>query len=87
MSEKELRRVEALTRVKGGGLKLLDAAVLLEVSYRQVKPLRKRYREGGGGGLLHSSVGRESNRSKPQELREKVLRLVRKQHSGGLGEG
>jgi hypothetical protein len=34
MSRKELRRGEALSRVKRGVLKLTEAADLLEVSYR-----------------------------------------------------
>src|SRR5207245_2090155 len=39
MSSRELRRVEVLSRVKSKELKLVDAAALLEVSYRQAKRL------------------------------------------------
>lgn len=39
MSSHELERVEVIGRVKSGDLKLIDAAVILEVSYRQVKRL------------------------------------------------
>ncbi len=46
MSEKELRRVEVMARVVSGELQLGDAAVLLQVSYRQAKRLARRYPGG-----------------------------------------
>lgn len=61
MSSKELRRVEVLGRVKDKSLKLVEAAELLEISYRQVKRLWQRYREGGQEALQHRSCGRGSN--------------------------
>ena len=86
MSQRELRRVEVLSRVKEGELKLVNAAELIGVSYRQGKRLWKRYRDEGPEGLQHRSAGRESNRAKPEELREKVLRQVRKKYSGERGK-
>jgi hypothetical protein len=56
MSCKELRRAGVLARVKSGELTLVDAAVLMGVSYRQSKRLAKRYREGGTQGLKHGSA-------------------------------
>ncbi len=47
MSEKELRRVEVLSRVAGGELLLSDAAEILHLSYRQTKRLGQRYRQQG----------------------------------------
>lgn len=86
MSERELRRAGVLSRVEGEGLKLVDAAELMGVSYRQGKRLWKRYREGGAKGLQHRSAGRRSHRAKPKEFREKVLRLVRSKYGGEAGE-
>ena len=76
MSSKELRRAGILARVKSGELKLVNAAVMMGLSYRQSKRLAKRYREEGAKGLKHGSAGRESNRRKPKKFRERVLRLV-----------
>ena len=45
MSPRELERVEVMGRIAKGGLKLLDAAIILQLSYRQVKRLWRRYRE------------------------------------------
>ena len=86
MSSKELRRAGVLTRVKSGELKLVNAAVMMGMSYRQTKRLAKRYRESGAAGLKHGSAGRESNRRKPKKFRERVLRLVGKKYSGAEGE-
>jgi hypothetical protein len=86
MSSKELRRGGILARVKSGELKLVNAAEMMGMSYRQSKRLAKRYREGGIQGLQHGSAGRESNRRKSKKFRERVLRLVGKKYSGEEGE-
>ena len=86
MSRRELRRVEAMSRVQAGELKVVDAAEMMEVSYRQGKRLWKRYREEGPEGLKHRSAGRRSNRAKPADFREKVLGLVENKYGGEEGE-
>src|SRR5260370_11418801 len=86
MSSKEMRRAGVLARVKSGELKLVNAAVMMGLSYRQSKRMAKRYREEGAKGLKHGSAGRESNRRKPKKFRERVLRLVGKKYSGEEGE-
>jgi hypothetical protein len=65
MSTRELERVEVMGRVSSRELKLKDAAALLQLSYRQVKRLWRRYREVGRSGLQHGNAGRASPRSKP----------------------
>ena len=47
MSNKERRRLGVMVRVESGDLKLTDASEILGVGYRQVKRIRKRYREEG----------------------------------------
>src|SRR5262250_1555533 len=86
MSSHELERVAVMGRVKNGDLKLSDAAVLLEVSYRQAKRLWRRYRKLGSEGLKHGNVGRASNRRKPWKVRRRVLNLIRKKYSGSEEE-
>jgi len=81
MSSKELRRVEVMARVKAKNLKVVEAAELLEISYRQAKRLWQRYREGGREALQHRSCGRRSNRSKQGELRQNVIRRVRERYA------
>jgi len=86
MGRKELGRVEILSRVAAGGLKLVEAAELLGVSYRQTKRLWRRYRQGGARALQHGNAGRPSNRAKPRKFREQVLRRVRDKYGGEAGE-
>jgi transposase len=86
MSERELGRVEVLARVKGRELRVVDAAVLMGVGYRQGKRLWKRYREEGAKGLKHRSAGRRSNRAYAQEFRQRVLGRVREKYGGPVGE-
>ena len=61
MSTKELQRVEVFSRVQSEALRLVDAAELLTLSYRQTKRLWRRYRREGAIGLQHRSAGRESH--------------------------
>jgi transposase len=86
MSKRELSRVEILARVKSGQLRLVDAGLLMGVSYRQAKRLWKRYREEGAAGLKHRSAGRRSNRAYGEELRGRILGLVREKYGGAVGE-
>ncbi len=86
MSRRELGRVEVLARVRSRELRVVDAATLMGVSYRQAKRLWKRYREEGAAGLKHRSAGRGSNRAQPEKFRRKVLRLVREKYGGAVGE-
>jgi len=81
MSSGELERVEVMGRVGSGDLKLSDAAIMLELSYRQTKRLWRRYRKAGREGLKHGNAGWPSNRSKPLKVRGRVLYFVKKKYS------
>ena len=86
MSQRELGRVELLARVRSQQLRLVDAAALMHVSYRQAKRLWKRYQKEGAAGLKHRSAGGASNRAHDQKFRRKVLRRIREKYSGPVGE-
>jgi len=82
LSKRELQRGGVLARVKGGELRVKDAAELLRVSYRQAKRLWKRYRAGGTASLKHGNAGRVSNRRRPEKERKKILRKVQEKYNG-----
>jgi len=86
MSTRELERVEVMGRVAKGGLKLVDAAAMLQLGYRQVKRLWRRYQQVGGNGLKHGNAGRPSNRGRAMKLRRRVLNLIREKYSGSEQE-
>ena len=82
MSTRELQRAEVMGRVRSKALKVVNAAEILELSYRQAKRLWRRYRKEGAKGLKHRSAGKSSNRAKPEKFRQKVLRRIREKYSG-----
>ena len=84
MSARELRRVEILGRVKAGSLRVVDAATVLGVSYRQAKRLWRRFRQGGAKAVRHRQVGRASNRGTPAKTRQRVLTLIQDKYSGDV---
>ena len=86
MSSLELERVEVMGRVANGALKLVHAAEMLELSYRQTKRLWRRYRKKGREGLKHGHAGQASNRGKPKKLRRRVLQLIQRKYSGSQEE-
>jgi transposase len=86
MSGRELERVEVLGRVASKGLKLKDAAAMLQLSYRQAKRLWRRYQQAGAKGLQHGNAGKASNRSKAAKFRRKVVGLVKKKYGGSEEE-
>ena len=58
MSRKERKRLEAFSRVKMGGMTLVEASELLGLSYRQTKRAWSRYQSEGDAGLVHRLRGR-----------------------------
>src|ERR1700681_2993065 len=86
MSTRELRRAEVLGRVKGETLRLVDAAKMLELSYRQGRRRWGRYREEGAKGLQHRSAGRRSQRvAAPQRGKKFEPREAREIPGEGAG--
>ena len=77
MGRKELDRVRMIGTVCKGCLSQRQAALELELSVRQVKPLVQRYRGQGAKGLISDHRGKVSGNRIPEAIREKALRLVR----------
>jgi len=82
MSEKERLRLIVLDRVKQGQLSLKHAAVRLEISYRQVRRLLKRFRNHVAAGLVHKSRGRPCNKAKSPQFKQKVLKIYKELYDG-----
>jgi transposase len=80
MSERDLKRVEVLAEVLAGGRTVASAATVLAVSVRQAQRLLSRYRDGGGGSLIHKARGRPSNYQLSCGVRESSVALVRESY-------
>jgi transposase len=81
MSEREVRRIEVLTEVFSGRRTVASAAVVLGITARQVNRLLIRFREDGGGGLIHKGRGQASNHSMCDGIRRYVLELVKAKYA------
>lgn len=80
MSMKERWRLREFSRVEKGELKLVDAARILELSYRQCLRVWARYKTAGAAGLVHRGRGKPSNRGAPTKLRRRVLARYEKRY-------
>lgn len=80
MSERDLRRIEVLTEVLAGRRTVSSTATVLSISDRQLNRLIVRYRDGGGGALMHQARGRASNNHLDAGVREYALELVRRNY-------
>ncbi|MGD0897941.1 MAG: ISNCY family transposase [Thermoguttaceae bacterium] len=81
MSRKERKRLEAFSRVKTGGMTLVEASERLGLSYRQTKRAWSRYQSEGDAGLVHRLRGRGPNRHSPEKTKQRSLALYREQYA------
>ena len=81
MSERELARVEALSRVTDGSMTLASAAAVMGVSQRQAQRLLRRFRTEGAAAVRHRARGRPSNNRIRDGVRDCALTLVRESYA------
>lgn len=58
MSERDLQRIEILSKVMAGRMSTVSAAHVLDLSERQVRRLLERIRTGGVASIRHKAIGR-----------------------------
>jgi hypothetical protein len=80
MSERELRRLEVIQRVKKKTLKQREGAELLSLSLRQVKRLCRGYQTGGAAALVSKRRGQPANNRLPEKTTRKARRLLHKRY-------
>jgi len=81
MSERDVRRIEVLTEILSGRRTVASAAIVLAISVRQVHRLLIRFREDGGGALIHKGRGQASNHRLTPGVREFARELVRTRYA------
>jgi len=82
VSQKELQRVAVIASCVKGDLACARAAELLDLTPRQIKRLKARYRQGSAAALAHASRGRLSHRRLPDAVREQIVGLARTTYAG-----
>lgn len=81
MSERDLQRIEVLSKVTGGRMTVVSAAHVLDLSERQVRRLLRRMRTGGAASIRHKAIGRPSNNRINDGVRDYAMALVRERYA------
>jgi len=81
MNERDRDRLKVLHEAEKGPLTQKQAGRQLKLSERWVRKLLARLREEGDGGILHRLRGRASRRRLPEAVRQKVVKLVKREYA------
>jgi transposase len=80
MSRRETTRLHIIHQALDKRITQKTAAELVGLSSRQIRRILRRVRKEGDDGISHRSRGKASNRRLPQSLKDKALKLYRKQY-------
>ncbi|HEV7309468.1 ISNCY family transposase [Ensifer sp.] len=80
MSERDLQRIEVLSKVIAGRMTLVSASHVLELSTRQVRRLLERINTGGAASIRHKAIGRPSNNRISDGVRDYAMAIVRERY-------
>ncbi len=85
MSNKDLYRLEILTKIQNKQLKQSKGAKLLEISPRQIKRLVRRLRQEGPKGVISRKVGKTSNNRLSQEQTQQIVEFFKQEDHRDFG--
>ena len=81
MRQKDRDRLKVLHEAEKGHLTQKQAGAQLKLSERWVRKLLARLRQEGDGGILHRLRGRASKRRLAEAVRQKVVKLVKREYA------
>jgi len=76
MSERDLQRIEVLSKIVECRMKVVTAAHVLELSPRQVRRLVATFTRDGAAAIRHKARGCRPNNQINKDVREYTLALV-----------
>ena len=82
LNTQEQKRVMVLPRLLVGQLTAAEAAVLLNLSERQVRRLLAAYQQEGAAALAHGNRGRKPVQTISEEVRRQVIELATTSYAG-----
>jgi len=82
LGTREQKRATVLNQVLAGSLTLPEGAAVLGLSVRQLKRLKRRYRQRGPAGLLHGNRGRPPWQAVPLEQQARIRALAQGRYLG-----
>ncbi len=80
MSERQWKRWDAVARVNAGKLTLTEAAVVLGISVRQLRRVRRAVAAHGRTALQHGNRGRPPGNKLPATVHARIVRLRRERY-------
>lgn len=80
MSRREAKRLHIIHRALEEQITQGEAARIIGLSGRQIRRIIKRTREEGDEGICHRSRGKASNRQIPRKVKERALKLFKKEY-------
>jgi transposase len=81
MSERDLQRIEVLSKVVDDRMTIVAAAHVLGLSTRQVRRLLERIRTDGAASIRHKAIGRPSNNRICDGVRDYAVAIVRERYA------
>lgn len=82
MSEQQWKRLDAIERVERGVLTNVQAAMVVGLSERQMRRLRRRVAELGRSGVVHGNAGRAPAHRITSRIRERIVKLRAVKYAG-----
>lgn len=82
MNTQEQKRLLVLNRLLCTDLTVQEAALLLDLSTRQVRRILAAYRKEGAAALVHGNRGSSPAHTTPQEVRQRVVDLAQTTYAG-----
>ncbi len=76
LSTKEARRVFVIEKAARGEITVREASMVLGLSERQVKRLKKGFAEAGPAALAHKNRGRPPHHTVPEALKKRIVALA-----------
>lgn len=80
MSEKELGRLDVLTKLGEGLIRPKEAAMRMHISTRQLRNLQSNFKRSGPKGLISKKRGKKGNHEHLDDFRKMALELVMKNY-------
>jgi transposase len=80
MSERDLQRIEVLSKIVEGRMTIVAASSVLAVSTRQVRRLLDVFERDGAAAIRHKARGQPSNNRIRDGVRDYVVALVRERY-------
>jgi hypothetical protein len=81
MSERDLQRIEVLSKIVEQRMKVITAAHVLELSPRQVRRLLARFSKDGAAAIRHKARGCRPNNQINKDIREYTMTLIRERYA------